>query len=220
MTGSLANGLGSGGGFCAGSSHVVSHQASTNSMIPRHSLTIVQRINSSASVFSASLPAMLATTASASIQMLLNQPTLLSNLQANIVAFRRELSKIEPIPLPNSTASEDTQSLGQQPNRDAIIHVPSHPASALIHIFLLNPPDTMEAEEFLLQEVVDELINLNGNGILITRARRLRGQETFEPEPSLKVCLSSTFSRKEMEKAGQSLRHALVKFCGSKLRLK
>ena len=73
----------------------------------------------------------------------------------------------------------------------------------------------MEGEEKLLQEVVDELINLNGNGLLITRARRLRGQETFEPEPSLKVCVSGAFSKKEMEKAGQCLRQSLVKFCGS-----
>ncbi len=75
----------------------------------------------------------------------------------------------------------------------------------------------MEAEEKLLQEVVDELVNLSSSGVLITRARRLRGQETFEPEPSLKICISSAFSKKEVEKAGQSLRHALVKICSSML---
>jgi serine palmitoyltransferase len=51
--------------------------------------------------------------------------------------------------------------------------------------------------------------------VLITRARRLRGQEIFEPEPSLKVCISSAFSRKEIEKAAKGLREALVKVCGS-----
>jgi serine palmitoyltransferase len=99
------------------------------------------------------------------------------------------------------------------PNKDAIIHIPSHINSALIHIFLLNPPPTTEAEEKLLQEVVDEVVSKSD--VLITRARRLRGQEIFEPEPSLKVCISSAFSRKEIEKAAKGLREALVKVCGS-----
>jgi len=71
----------------------------------------------------------------------------------------------------------------------------------------------MGEEEKLLQKVVDECIE---NGILVTRARRLRGQETFEPEPSLKVCLSSALSRKDVEKAGMGLKAALIKVCGSK----
>ena len=72
----------------------------------------------------------------------------------------------------------------------------------------------MEEEESLLQEVVDEC--LNHSGMLITRARRLRGQETFEPEPSLKICLSSAFSKKEAEKAAQGLKAALIKVVGSR----
>jgi len=66
----------------------------------------------------------------------------------------------------------------------------------------------------LLQRVVDEAIE--SSGVLVTRARRLRGQETFEPEPSLKVCVSGALSRKEVEKAAQGLRAALVKVCGKK----
>jgi serine palmitoyltransferase len=64
----------------------------------------------------------------------------------------------------------------------------------------------MGEEERLLQKVVDEAIE---SGILVTRARRLRGQEIFEPEPSLKVCLSGALARKDVEKA------ALIKVCGS-----
>lgn len=72
----------------------------------------------------------------------------------------------------------------------------------------------MTEEEKLLQRVVDECIE---SGILVTRARRLRGQETFEPEPSLKVCLSAALARKDVEKAAQALKAALIKVCGSKL---
>lgn len=99
------------------------------------------------------------------------------------------------------------------PNKDAIIHIPSHPTSALVHIFLLNPPATMEFEERMLQEVVDEC--LNKHDVLITRARRLRGQEAFEPEPSLKVCVSGAMSRKEVERCAKALKEALVKVCAS-----
>ncbi len=71
----------------------------------------------------------------------------------------------------------------------------------------------MEQEERLLQEVVEEA--MTSSSILVTRGRRLRGQETFEPEPSLKVCMSGAFTRKEVEKAGQGLRQAVQKVCGS-----
>lgn len=64
----------------------------------------------------------------------------------------------------------------------------------------------------LLQKIVDEAAEA---GVLVTRARRLRGQEAFEPEPSLKVCMSSALSKKEVEKAAQSLKAAIVKVCGS-----
>lgn len=72
----------------------------------------------------------------------------------------------------------------------------------------------MLEEERVLQKVVDEAIE--SHGVLITRARRLRGQETFEPEPSLKVCLSGALTRKDVEKAALGLRAALVKVCTSR----
>lgn len=65
----------------------------------------------------------------------------------------------------------------------------------------------------MLQDVVDEF--LAKSDVIITRARRLRGQEAFEPEPSLKICLSSALSRKETEKAAKGLKEALIKVCGS-----
>jgi serine palmitoyltransferase len=200
--GSMATGLGAGGGFCAGSHVVCQHQ----------------RINSSASVFSASLPAMLATTSSHAISVLQSDPTILTTLQSNTLLFRQILNKLEalPIEIPECDPSYTPPPASIHPpiaNKDAIISVPSHPQSALIHIFLLNPPPTLEEEEALLQEVVDETVNTAG--LLITRARRLRGQETFEPEPSLKVCISAAFSRKEIEKAAQGLKAALIKVAGS-----
>jgi serine palmitoyltransferase len=136
----------------------------------------------------------------------------MTTLQSNITLFRQQLAKIEPF-LSETSSSSINQETPQPTNKDALIQIPSHPSSGLIHIFLLNPPPTHEEEERLLQEVVDEC--LNHSGVLITRARRLKGQETFEHEPSLKVFMSGAFSRKEVEKAGQALRSALLKVCGS-----
>ncbi|WVW81070.1 hypothetical protein I302_103061 [Kwoniella bestiolae CBS 10118] len=179
ILGSLANGLATGGGFCAGSQVVCQHQ----------------RINSSASVFSASLPAMLATCGSAAIDILKAQPNLMTSLQSNIALFRQQLSKLEG------------------DSKDALISIPSDPNSGLIHIFLLNPPDSLEEEELILQEIVDECQQTSN--LLITRARRLRSQEVFEPEPSLKICISGYMARKDVEAAGRGLKAAIVKVCGN-----
>ena len=159
---------------------------------------------------------MLARVSSEGITTLLSQPSLFTTLQSNTYFFRQILNKLEALPLglPSSDPSYNAVQTPSSPNKDAIISIPSHPHSALIHIFLLNPPPTVEQEEALLQEVVDEL--LANSQVLITRARRLRDQETFEPEPSLKVFMSSVFSRKELEKAAQGLRQALVKVAGSR----
>lgn len=196
---------------------------------------------------------MLATTASEALAQLQSQPTLITNLQTNIMLFRQILNKLEPAPLPESawsslassslsllnapspsvsgadassgavtvsiagagTAASTIAANAIAPNKDAIIHIPSHPTSALVHIFLLNPPATMEAEERMLQEIVDEC--LNKHDVLITRARRLRGQEAFEPEPSLKVCISGAMSKKEVERCAKALKEVLIRVCASKL---
>jgi serine palmitoyltransferase len=114
-----------------------------------------------------------------------------------VQTFRAQLARIETAPD------------GGAENRDALVSIPSHPESALVHIFLQTPPPTLEEEEALLQEIVDEAL---AAGVLVTRARRLRGQEPIEPEPSLKVTISGNMSRKEVEKAGKVLRDAIVKF--------
>lgn len=136
---------------------------------------------------------MLATTSSHALSILSTSPALFKTLHQNITLFRSILAKLES-------------------EKDALISIPSHEESALIHIFLLNPPPTMVEEERLLQRVVDESIE---SGVLITRARRLRGQETFEPEPSLKICLSGAMTKKDVEKAAMGLKAVLVKVCGS-----
>lgn len=75
IIGSLAGPLCAGGGFCVGSKDVVAHQ----------------RIASSSYCFSAALPAMLAVTASETINILLNNPDLLATTRENTRAMRAQL---------------------------------------------------------------------------------------------------------------------------------
>lgn len=75
IVGSLAGPLCAGGGFCAGSTDIVEHQ----------------RISAAAYTFSAALPAMLATTASETLNMLQSNPEILLTCRENIKAMRAQL---------------------------------------------------------------------------------------------------------------------------------
>lgn len=69
------------------------------------------------------------------------------------------------------------------------------------------------AEERLLQEVVEECLV---QGVIVTRAKRLKGQEAVEPRPSIRLALSSALTRKETEKAVTVLRNTLIKVSGKR----
>lgn len=75
LVGSLAGPLCAGGGFCAGSNDVVEHQ----------------RITAASYTFSAALPAMLATTASETLNMLQTNPEVLVRCRENTKAMRAQL---------------------------------------------------------------------------------------------------------------------------------
>lgn len=205
LVGSVANGLASSGGFCAGSQVVVDHQ----------------RINGTSFVFSASMPPLLAVSASEAISILRSSPSILTILQENIRAMHAVLN----------------------PLTSTLITIPSHPASPIIHIYIkpvsptsLSPtavpasvsakliksnpssagprdPQTFDAdaEERVLQEIVEECLN---QGVWVTRAKRLKGQELIEPRPSIRLAVTAALSRKEVEKAAGVLKAALTKVLG------
>lgn len=56
------------------------------------------------------------------------------------------------------------------------------------------------------------------NGVLITRLKTL--DDNFEPKqiliPALKVCVTIGLTRKEIEKAGTIIRHAITKVISKK----
>lgn len=70
---------------------------------------------------------------------------------------------------------------------------------------------TRAALEQQLQQVVDECAS---NGVLVTRTKRNWEQEMVEQRPSLRVCVTSALTAKEMDKAGTVLKKALIKVLG------
>ncbi|KAF9531174.1 serine palmitoyltransferase [Crepidotus variabilis] len=193
ILGSCAVGLNSCGGFCAGSQIVVDHQ----------------RINGPSFVFSASMPALLAVSASEGINIIRNTPSIFECLQTNVHAARAILDKLDCILIPSHPVSP-------------VIHIyvrttdPVPPSSAKFNLTFASPKDTLRLNEFdveerLLQEVVEDCL---AQGVILTRAKRLKGQEMVEPKPSIRLALSSALTKKETEKAVSVLRNSLVKTFG------
>ncbi|KAF7533115.1 hypothetical protein G7054_g7352 [Neopestalotiopsis clavispora] len=182
IVGSLAGPLCAGGGFCAGGRDAVEHQ----------------RITAASYTFSAALPAMLAVTASETLNVLQSNPEILTQCRENIKAMRAQLDPRSD--WVNCTSSTENPIM-----------------------LLLLKPDVVRSrglsyadQERILQDCVDETLN---NGVLITRLKSLPSvkaigtpkDETWAISPALKVCITSGLSKKEIEKAGVTIRHAITK---------
>lgn len=195
LLGSVANGLNAGGGFCAGSRNVIDHQ----------------RINGSSFIFSAALPALLAVSASEGINILRNTPSILSTLQENIRAIRAVLERVDCITIPSHPASPIIHIHVRTPSATHLFPIaatsakPSNPASAAPRD---APSFDIVVEERLLQDIVDEAL---AQGVWVTRARRLRGQEVVEARPSIRLAVSAALTRKECERAAGVVKAAAVK---------
>ncbi|KAH9060253.1 serine palmitoyltransferase [Lactarius vividus] len=193
IIGSVANGLKSLGGFCAGSRIVVDHQ----------------HINSTSFVFSAAVPALLAVSASEGINILRNTPSILSTLQENVRAIRAVLDRVEAITIPSHAASPIIHiHLRSAPTLSASTSASAKPPNPATPAPRDAPSFDIAGEERLLQEIVDEAL---GQGVWTTRARRLRGQELVEARPSIRLAVTAALSRKKCERAAGVIKAAVVK---------
>lgn len=202
IIGSLAGPLCAGGGFCAGSDEIVEHQ----------------RISAAAYTFSAALPAMLATTASEALSMIQTNPDIIAQVRENIKTMWTQLD-------PRSDWVRCTSSI-----ENPIMVLVLKPE--VVATKKLRKTD----QELLLQEVVDEVSFLRhesawrmiqwadsiqkalANGVLITRLHSMPREINATPkdigwelQPALKVCITSGLTRKETERAGTIIRHAITK---------
>lgn len=219
LVGSMANTLGGGGGFCAGTEEVVFHQ----------------RINGTAFVFSAALPALLAVAASTAISYMVSQPSILTTLQDNIRTLRSVLDRVECICIPGDAISPlvhiqvrskldkhpDTPQEKHERGKNSLaigaisLSVPSSQPTALVNGHDLSVDEQMR----LLQAIVDEALE---HGVMLMRHKRLQSiaprQLEVGPEsrPSIRVAVSAAFTRKEMEKAANVIKSACVKVLGKR----
>ncbi|KAI0752652.1 serine palmitoyltransferase [Daedaleopsis nitida] len=200
LVGSVATGLASCGGFCAGSHVVVNHQ----------------RINGTSFVFSASMPAALSVAASEGISILRNTPSILTTLQENIRAVRAILDRVDCITIPSHPASATIHLQIRWPTLQLPMGTTSSPGkpSNPLSVKPRDPPQfNVEVEEKLLQDIVEEAL---AQGVMITRAKRLRDQELIDVRPSIRLAITAALSRKDCEKAASVVKAAFVKVIGKR----
>lgn len=174
------------------------------------------------------MPASLAVSASEAIQILTNNPSTLTTLHENVRLVRSILDKVEGIYIPSHPASSlihiqlgkltppslsPSRLLKRGPAIEPIQTRSSNPQSVLP----VNPSQfDVEVEERVLQEVVEEAL---AQGVLITRAKRLRGQEVVEPRPAIKLAISAALSKKDIEKAAMAIKSSFAKVLSRKKKI-
>merc|ERR1711939_486084 len=182
IIGGLAGALASGGGFCAGTEEIVEHQ----------------RLSAAAYTFSAALPAFLATTASETTYLLQEHPEIIQTLRENIRAMRAQLDP-----------------------RSEWVRCSSSPDNPIVILTLKQQHVeerklTMKDQEHLLQDCVEESL---ANGVLITRLKAMPPAlgvaekdlvKEWAPAPGIKVCVTTGLNKKDTEKAGTIIRHAIT----------
>ncbi|KAJ3070710.1 serine palmitoyltransferase component [Podochytrium sp. JEL0797] len=146
-----------------------------------------QRLSGLAYTFSASLPAILAVSALEALKILESNPKLSVECQQNASAMREVLLKAAITQIRVSDAFKMTP---------------------IIHARLTTRLGTREEEERVLQEVVDQCIR---DGVIVTRAKYVEGQELFLPVASVKLMASAGHTRKDSEKAAGVVRDAFKK---------
>ena len=71
-----------------------------------------------------------------------------------------------------------------------------------------TPSFDITGEEGLLQDIVDKVL---AQGVWITRARRLRGQELVKSRLNIRFDIMAVLSRKECERAARVIKVAVTK---------
>jgi len=167
LTGNLAAVTSSVGGFCCGSKAIIYHQ----------------RLNSSGYVYSASLPPLLAAASITSLDILDQNPNLLSQLRKNVELMHKGLSTIEGITI-NGTLQ-----------------------TAVIHLRLAQSTGDRYQDEVILQNIVDEAL---ANDVFLTRAKYVYDKEAFLPEPSIRITVSAANTEKQLNQALSVIKNAVA----------
>jgi len=166
LTGNLAAVTSSVGGFCCASKPIVYHQ----------------RLNSTGYVYSASLPPILAAVSIAALNILDENPELLSQLHKSIEILYRGLSNIEGVVLNGS------------------------PITAVMHLRLAKSTGDRYEDEAILQQIVEEAL---AGDVLLTRAKYVHEKESFPPPPSIRITASSINTKEQLNDAIAIIKNAV-----------
>lgn len=225
IVGSMANTLGAAGGFCAGSDEVVFHQ----------------RINGTAFVFSAALPALLAVAASTAISHMIAQPSILIALHENVKALRSVLDHIECLRISSDPRSalvhiqirsktdrhpdisqdkfdSNKYSLGVG-DVSLTLDNNSNTDKRMVTRGILNHDLSIDEQTRLLQAIVDDVLE---HGIFVTRMKRLPSINPLlleigpEARPNIRIAVSNAFTKKEMEKAANVIKTSAIRVLGKR----
>lgn len=209
LVGSMSTTLGGAGGFCAGTEEVVFHQ----------------HINGPSFVYSAAMPAMMAVASSTAINTLIAQPSLMTTLAENIQVLRKVLDHVESIQIPSHPSSplihiQIRSKFEPHPDTpfDKIDRSQLAQAQALPPSFNGHDLDQVEQTR-LLQSIIDDLIE---HGIFLVRYKRLpsinpKMLETGpESRPSIRIAVTTAFTKKEMDKAANVIKNSIVRLIGKR----
>jgi len=164
------------------------------------------------------MPPLLSVSASEGINTLRDNPPLLTKLQANIRAARTLLDQVDCISIPSHRASpiihlylRNTTTIENHLHPSSAASVPSGKSSNPTSPIPRDAPIfDIEKEERLLQEVVEDAM---AQGVMITKAKRVRGLEITEARPSIRLAMTSALSKTDTEKAVNVLIKILKKKC-------
>ncbi len=138
-----------------------------------------------------------------------------STLQENICAVRAILDRADCITIPSHPASATIHLQIRWPTLQVPMHVSNSSSNKPSNPLSVKPRDPpqfdVELEERLLQDIVEEALS---QGVMVTRAKRLRGQELVEVRPSIRLAVTAALSRKDCEKAASVVKAAFAKTVG------
>ncbi|GAA5925814.1 serine C-palmitoyltransferase LCB1 [Sporobolomyces koalae] len=241
ITGTMQNAFASSGGFCAGSVEVVAHQR-INSPTYVFSAALPPLLAVSASEAISLLSTPLTSTDPAhplsnsptnirALRQILDQITTIEIPSAEMSPLIHLTIKPSVLEKPNNESNGASGRIGggRQRSHSNVSHPQPSPITipaagmaratsrtsnsaggADNHMYTES---TRQEQESLLQEIVD----LCGeNGVLLTTTKRTWAQEMSEVKPSIRICVTSALTKKEIEKAGTVVKNAINKVLGKK----
>ncbi|GAU27301.1 hypothetical protein TSUD_05270 [Trifolium subterraneum] len=171
ITASMGHALATEGGFCTGSARVIDHQ----------------RLSSSGYVFSASLPPYLASAAISAIDVLDENPNLLTKLKNNIAVLWKGLSNI-----PGFT-------------------IASHPESPIVYLRLKKSTGSLKDDLHLLENIAERV--LKEDSVFVVASKRSTLDKCKLPV-GIRLFVSAGHSESDLHKASESLKRVATLVLG------